>query len=346
MSSKRLCNVVSLGGGTGLACLLKGLKHGVVVPPIIEAPRSKQWISSLTAVVTVTDDGGSSGRLRDELKILPPGDIRNCLVALGTDESLLADLFQYRFPGSGQLQGHSFGNLFLSALAGVTGDFLKALRVCSDVLAIRGKVYPSTVQDVRLEATLADGSCARGESAISNSELPIKRVALAPADCSPVPPVIEAIRNADIITIGPGSLYTSLMPNLLVSEIASQIRSSRAMKLYIGNLMTQPGETTGFCAEDHLESIFQHAGREIFDGIILNTRPMSKSMLARYQKHGAVPVLCKHRRLKEMGLQIIEGDFLSRAKKVRHDPDALADAIFAAYQRWKSSRKRSLKKTG
>jgi uncharacterized cofD-like protein len=266
-------------------------------------------------------------------------------VALGTDESLLADLFQYRFPGSGQLQGHSFGNLFLSALTGVTGDFLKALRVCSDVLATRGKIYPSTLQDVRLEATLSDGTRLRGESSISNCKIPIEQVALAPANCRPVPAVIEAIRKADIITLGPGSLFTSLLPNLLVKGITKEICASRAMKLYVGNLMTQPGETTGFRAEDHLESIYRHAGRGVFDGIILNTRPMSASTLSRYQRRGAEPVLCKHTRLKKMGLQIIEGNFLSRANKVRHDPDALADAIFSAYRRWKSPRRRASKKT-
>jgi uncharacterized cofD-like protein len=329
-----------------LACLLQGLKHGVVIPPIIDVPRTKPWISSLTAVVTVTDDGGSSGRLRNELRVLPPGDIRNCLVALGTDESLLADLFQYRFPGSGQLKGHSFGNLFLTALTGVTGDFLKALRVCSDVLAIRGKVYPSTLQDVRLKATLNDGSRVRGESTISSSNRPIDRIALTPANCKPVPAVIEAIRNADIITIGPGSLYTSLLPNLLVKGITRAIRTSDAMKLYIGNLMTQPGETTGLCAEDHLESIYKHAGGDLFDGIILNTRPMPRATLARYQERGAEPVLCKHRCLRGMGLEIIEGDFLLRSRKVRHNPDALADAIHSAYRKWKTARNRQHKKRG
>src|SRR5213593_1406848 len=226
---QKLLDIVSIGGGTGLSYLLKGLKPSVAQPSYVEAPTGKPWISRLTAVVTVSDDGGSSGKLRDELRVLPPGDIRNCLVALSADESLMSHLFQYRFPGTGGLQGHSFGNLFLTALTGVTGDFLTAIRVSSEVLAIRGRIYPSTLEDVHLVATMDGGMRLRGESVISKSSARIRKIALSPRNCHPVPAVLQAMRNADIITLGPGSLYTSLIPNLLVRGIVTEIRRSRAL---------------------------------------------------------------------------------------------------------------------
>lgn len=335
MRSKSLLDIVSIGGGTGLACLLQGLKHFVLEPPIIEAPLREPWISSLTAVVTVSDDGGSSGRLRSELRVLPPGDIRNCMVALSMDESLLSRLFQYRFGGSGQLGGHSFGNLFLTALSRVTGDFLSAIRVSSRVLAIRGVIYPSTLQDVQLEALIEDGSRVRGETTISKSRARIARVSLSPPDCTPVPAVLEALGKADVITMGPGSLYTSLLPNLLVSEIARTIRKSRALKVYIGNLMTQPGETTGLTAADHLEAIHRHAGCGLFDGVILNNAPIPDDVLSRYRNQGAEPVVTDLRRIRKMGLRVMQRPLLARAKVVRHDPDLLAKAVQGAYGRWR-----------
>ncbi len=320
-------SVVSLGGGTGLSCLLKGLKNRVLDPPVIEAPAFEPWISRLTAVVTVTDDGGSSGRLRDELQVLPPGDIRNCIVALSADESLLSHLFQYRFPGSGQLHGHSFGNLFLTALTDVTGDFLEAIRVSSDVLAIKGKIYPSTLHDVRLQAVLADGSHVYGESLISRSRSRIVSLSLSPPDCAPVPAVVDAIRMADLITVGPGSLFTSLLPNLLVPGIADAIRRSAAAKVYISNLMSQPGETTDFTAADHVSAIYAHAGDRLFDCIILNNQPISNTVLARYRTQGAMPVVNDRDRIAALELGIIEDALLASGSVVRHDPDLLAAAV-------------------
>jgi uncharacterized cofD-like protein len=337
MNLNNLAKVVSIGGGTGLACLLKGLKHGVLDLPVIEAPSQPPWISRLTAIVTVADDGGSSGRLRDELQILPPGDIRNCMVALSTDESLLGRLFQYRFSGSGQLNGHSFGNLFVSALTGVTGDFLEAIRMSSDVLAIKGRIYPSTLRDVRLEAILEDGSRAYGESAISGSSLRIERVNLVPADCRPVRAVLEAIRSADVITVGPGSLFTSIVPNLLVRGIAREIRKSPAVKIYVGNLMTQPGETTGFSAAEHVEVIYSHCGQRLFDGIVLNNAPIPRAEAARYRLLGSTPVISDHARLQDLGLEIYEERMLAPGKVIRHDPLRLTEAIHGAYRMWRVS---------
>jgi len=337
MNSRKLLKVVSIGGGTGLACLLKGLKRYVYDPPILEPPGEEPWISSLTAVVTVSDDGGSSGRLRSELRVLPPGDIRNCMVALSMDESLLSQLFQYRFAGSGQLRGHSFGNLFLTALTGVTGDFLSAIRVSSHVLAIRGTIYPSTLQDIQLEAAMAGGSRVKGESTISRSAARIEKVRLIPPDCRPVPAVLKAIRDADVITVGPGSLYTSLIPNLLVRGIAGAVRRSRAMKIYIGNLMTQPGETTDFTAADHLETIQSHTAGPLFDAVILNSQPFAARILSRYRRQGARPVTIDLKRIRSMGLSIVQRPLLSEEIKVRHDADALARAVHDACWKWRQT---------
>ncbi len=303
-------------------------------PPVIEAPALKPWIARLTAVVTVTDDGGSSGRLREELQVLPPGDIRNCMVALGTDESLLSHLFQYRFPGSGQLQGHSFGNLFLTALTGVTGDFLEAIRVSSDVLAIKGKIYPTTLQDVRLEALLEDGSRAYGESLISKSRSRIMSLTLSPADCKPVPAVLEAIRLADVVTVGPGSLFTSLLPNLLVPGIARALKRSQAMKIYISNLMSQPGETSGFSAADHVEAIYRQTGEGLFDWMIVNNQPISRTVLDRYARQQALPVVTDRERIATLGIELFEDALLAQGNVIRHDPDLLAEAVQKAYCCW------------
>jgi uncharacterized cofD-like protein len=330
-SPSSLSSVVSIGGGTGLSCLLKGLKYSVLDFPEPPSQEAIPWISRLTAVVTVTDDGGSSGRLRDELRVLPPGDIRNCLVALSMDESLLSHLFQYRFSGTGQLQGHSFGNLFLTALTGVTGDFLKAIQVSSDVLATRGRIYPATLEDVRLEAILQDGTRLQGESAIAAARGRVRKISLAPGGVRPVAAVLEAIRLADVITIGPGSLFTSLIPNLLVKGICREIKKARALKVFIGNLMTQPGETTGFCASDHIRAVQEHTGGMAFDGIILNKRPIANQVLARYRREGAIPVLSDYKVLEQMGLRVFEGDLLAQGKVVRHDPALLANAVYQAH---------------
>ena len=338
MISRNLQSVVSIGGGTGLSCLLKGLKLRVLDPPVIEAPAIRPWIARLTAVVTVTDDGGSSGRLRDELQVLPPGDIRNCMVALSTDESLLSHLFQYRFTGSGHLQGHSFGNLFLTALTGVTGDFLEAIRVSSGVLAIKGRIYPATLHDVRLQAVLEDGSRIFGESHISKSTSRIVSLSLSPRSCKPVPAVLDAIRTADLITVGPGSLFTSLLPNLLVPGIARALRKSPAMKVYICNLMSQPGETTGFSAADHVLEIYKHTGDGLFDWMILNNQPISPMVLARYRKQGSMPVVIDRERIAALGLEVFEDALLARGRVIRHDPDLLAEAVHETYHHSKTGR--------
>lgn len=337
LSSSALSNVVSIGGGTGLSCLLKGLKYSVLDFPEPPSQDAIPWISRLTAVVTVMDDGGSSGRLRDELRVLPPGDIRNCLVALSMDESLLSHLFQYRFSGTGDLHGHSFGNLFLTALTGVTGDFLKAIQVSSDVLATRGRIYPATLDDVRLEAVLHDGSHLRGESAIGATRGRVKRISLTPGGVRPVAAVLEAIRMADVLTIGPGSLFTSLIPNLLVKGICREIKKTKALKIFIGNLMTQPGETTGFVASDHILAIQEHTDCMFFDGIILNKKPIARQVLARYRREGAVPVQSDYEVLEKMGLRVFEEDLLAPGKVVRHDPALLAHAVYRASCQWKSS---------
>src|SRR5436190_9000029 len=241
--------IVALGGGTGLSTLLRGLKERVVRRPD-ELSTAERPISDLAAIVTVTDDGGSSGRLRRENRILPPGDIRNCMVALSKDEALMGRLFQFRFHVGRGLAGHNFGNLFLAALTHVTGDFTEAIRVSSKVLAIRGRIFPSTLSNVHLVATLENGRTVHGETRITASRSPIKTLSLSPRRLRPLPKAIEAIKQADLILLGPGSLYTSILPNLMIPEIAAAIAQSKAPRVYVANLMTQPGETAGYALAD------------------------------------------------------------------------------------------------
>ena len=247
-------NMVTIGGGTGLSTLLRGIKHFVIGSKFNER-KANSWIEQLTAVVTVTDDGGSSGQLRRELRMLPPGDIRNCMVALAEDESLMTQFFKHRFNSDGNLHGHSFGNLFIAAISEVTGDFLQAIRLASNVLGIKGQILPSTLCDVTLAAELANGRYVCGETNISSSDTRIKRLWLEPEAVTTLPDVISAIADADIITLGPGSLFTSLLPNLLVPGLVDAIAASKAQKIFICNVMTQPGETDGFSALDHLSVI-------------------------------------------------------------------------------------------
>src|SRR5690349_849735 len=256
-------NLVAIGGGTGLFTLLAGLKQRV------GKSDEQLWIENLSAIVTVSDDGGSSGRLRDELQMLPPGDIRNCMIALSEDSNLLARLFRYRFRGEGELGGHSFGNLFLAALSEVTGDFTEAIRLSSEILASKGHIFPATISDVRLAAELEDGTIVRGETHISASKLPIRRLRLEPEQCLPLPEALKAIRAANIITVGPGSLYTSILPNLLVSQMARVIGQSRATQIFVNNLMTQPGETDGYSARKHIETIKKYAHEIHFDYVVV-----------------------------------------------------------------------------
>src|SRR5207253_680876 len=243
-------NFVAIGGGNGLSMLLSGLKR------FVRAGETEPvWIENLSAIVAVTDDGGSSGRLRDELQMQPPGDIRNCMVALSEDSHLLSQLFRHRFRGDGALGGHSFGNLFLAALTEITGDFAEAVKLSSEILASKGHIFPATIADVRLAAELDDGSIVRGETKISQLKGKMKRLFLDPETCRPMSEALAAIHEANVITIGPGSLFTSLLPPILVEGVSDAIAESQAVKIFICNLMTQPGETDGFTARRHLELV-------------------------------------------------------------------------------------------
>lgn len=309
--------------------LLRGLKE--YCAQLRQDPHSRPSIQ-IDAVVTVTDDGGSSGRLRREYSILPPGDIRNCMVALSPDEALLSKLFQYRFPGARSgLGGHSFGNLFLAALTHITGDFPEAVRLSSSVLATRGRIFPSTAQNVTLKATLENGHIVFGETKISRSQRRIRRIELVPATVQPLPDVIRAIREANVILLGPGSLYTSMIPNLLVRGVAGAIAKSRAKRVYIANLMTQPGETTGYSVADHVRAIHQHAGKNIFDSVVLNTRKAPAHVLRRYHKQGATPVAPSLDELDAMGVQHVTGNLLQSGSAIRHDQRRLAKLILDHY---------------
>jgi uncharacterized cofD-like protein len=313
--------VVAIGGGTGLATVLRGLKHYLARPS--GPPRGKP-IESLTAIVTVTDEGGSSGRLRRDFRILPPGDIRNCLLALAEDETLFAKLFNYRFKSGLGLRGHSLGNLFLAALTNITRDFAKAVQVSSEILAIQGEIFPSTLSDVHLEARLADGRKVYGESRITKTRVPVKRLYIKPRGCKPLPETIAAIRAADLITVGPGSLYTSLIPNLLVRGIPEQINRSRALRLYIGNLMTQPGESRRYTAAQHLRALNEHAGCKIFDGMILSKTRISPGLQRRYAAQRAEPVVNDLKEIEALGTRPILADLLTEDHVARHNSDRLA----------------------
>ena len=314
--------VVAIGGGTGLAVLLRGLKRHVEMGISIGVqPR----ISQLTAVVTVTDEGGSSGRLRRDFGMLPPGDIRNCLVALAEDEKILTRLFNYRFAAGRGLRGHSLGNLFLTALTNLTGDFSTAVRLASEVLAVRGDIFPATLADVHLQALLADGRRVEGESRIHETSVPVRRLSIIPSRCRPMPETVKALEQADLITLGPGSLYTSLLPNLLVSGIPQQIARSKATKVYIGNLMTQPGETRGYTVAEHLAAIVQHVGRPLFDFIVLNSGGFPPSMRKRYAAEGAEPVIRDLEKVCALGARPICAPLLLAEDGVaRHDSQRLS----------------------
>ncbi|SHH20843.1 gluconeogenesis factor YvcK family protein [Desulforamulus hydrothermalis] len=313
-SLKRGPKVVAIGGGTGLSCLLKGIK---------------EYTSNITAIVTVTDDGGSSGRLREDMGILPPGDIRNCLVALADKESLMEEVLQYRFD-SGQLAGHNLGNLLLAGLHNVSGGFDGAVRALSKVLAIRGQVLPVTLENVVLGAELADRALVYGECNISASRTPIKRVFLQPARCRPLPEALAAIQEADLIILGPGSLYTSVIPNLLVQGMAEAISNSPAPKLYICNIMTQPGETQGYTAADHVQAIFDHVG-PLVDLVLVNCEPIPGRLLKKYRDKGAAPVKVDSAALAKLGVQIRYKYLVQHSNLVRHQPEKLARAVMEIY---------------
>jgi uncharacterized cofD-like protein len=340
MSSLR---IVSIGGGTGLSTLLRGLKSYVDAEGL--------WsVSRLSAIVTVTDEGGSSGVIRREFAMLPPGDIRNCIVALAEEEQLLSRLFAYRFD-TDSLRGHSLGNLLLAALTDITGDFDSAILAASEVLAIRGDIFPSTLQDIRLKATTADGSVLDGEVEISGHLLGeevgprpeharIVHLQIDPPDAKPVPAAIQAIEDADLVLIGPGSLFTSILPNLVIKDLGEAIRNTRALRVYICNVMTQPGETDGFTAEDHLSAIIEHAGR-IVDTVVINGRRPSEMILQTYAAKHQFPVQFNVNSLREMGTTPFFGDIISEGDFVRHDPEALAQTIFRLWDRYGRNSRRT-----
>jgi uncharacterized cofD-like protein len=309
--------VVAVGGGTGLSTLLRGLKRKT---------------SNLTAVVTVSDDGGSSGRLQKELGVLPPGDVRNCLVALADDEAMVTDLFKYRFSEGEGLSGHSFGNLFLAAMSGITGNFDRAIKESSRVLNIKGRVLPSTLGIVRLCARLEDGSVVEGESNISMSGQRIKEVFFDPPYAAPLAEVIAAIAEADAIVLGPGSLFTSIVPNLLVDRIAHAIATSPAVKIYVCNVMTQPGETDGMTASDHVKALMENAGAKICDYAIVNDEPPSKLREA-YAKEGQKPVTADVDRIRELAVTPVRAQMISETVNVRHDPDKLGEQVLGVIDR-------------
>ena len=325
--TNRGLKLVAIGGGTGLSTLLAGLKR------LVSAQNdSGMWLEKLSAIVTVSDDGGSSGRLRDELQMLPPGDIRNCMIALSEDSTLLSRLFRYRFRGSGGLGGHSFGNLFLAALTEVTGDFVEAVRLSSEVLASKGHIFPATINDVRLVAELEDGTQVFGETQITASRVPIRRLRLEPEQCLPLPEALAAIRAADVITIGPGSLYTSILPPLLVARVAEAIGRTPATKIFICNLMTQPGETDGYTARQHLETVKRYAPEIAFDYTVVNNRRIGDEQAARYAAEGAYQIgLQDHMLEKAFGAEteVVRADLLDEGEKVRHNSEKLARVVVA-----------------
>jgi len=333
-------NVVAIGGGTGLSTLLKGLKRHVRVTPAVTPlpeppkPLPGPQIDNLTAVVTVTDDGGSSGRLRRAFNILPPGDIRNCIVAMSEDEALLAKLFQYRFSAGEGLEGHNFGNLFLTAMTALTdGDFALAVRHACDILAVRGHIYPATTSHVQLVATMDDGSCVEGETKITASTKRIVRVDLVPEDASPLPETLKAIADADLITIGPGSLFTSLVTNLLVHGVVDAIAESRATKVFICNLMTQANETLNFTAADHIQAIRQHSGRRLFTYALINNAELDPELRKKYAVEGAIPIAVDLDRVRALGVEPIVGDYLARGPVARHAADRVAAELLALLER-------------
>jgi len=322
--------VVALGGGTGLSTLLRGLKE-LVVRRTDEHTSSEHPIADLAAIVTVTDDGGSSGRLRRENRILPPGDIRNCMVALSKDEALLGRMFQYRFHAGRGLIGHNFGNLFLAALTHVTGDFTEAIRVSSKVLAIRGRIFPSTLSNVHLVATLENGRTVHGETQITASKVPIKKLKLSSRGVRALPKAIEAIKQADLIFLGPGSLYTSILPNLLIPEIAAAIAKSTAPRVYIANLMTQPGETAGYALADHLRAIQKHVPRRVIDWVVANRQAVSPEVARRYRAQGAEPVAVDISALQKLGFRVILDNLLEEHGVIRHHTKRLSRLLLEEF---------------
>lgn len=320
-------SVVAIGGGTGLSTLLKGLKRYVLTPAL--AASGQLAIRELCGVVTVTDDGGSSGRLRKEFNMLPPGDVRNCIVALSEDEALLSKLFQHRFQKGSGLEGHSFGNLFLAALTSITGDFAEAVRLSAEILLTRGHIYPATTSNVELEALMEDGTRVRGETRITASNGKIRELFLIPPDAEPLPQTLEAIAHADLITIGPGSLFTSLIPNLLVRGIAKGITESRAIKVFVCNLMTQANESLGLTAAEHIRALTTHAGVQLFDYALINRKAASPEMKTQYALEGASQIAADLEAIEALGVCPVLGDYLDEGTVARHATDRVAHDLMA-----------------
>lgn len=322
--------VVAIGGGTGLSTLLRGLKRyapsAAGTESASEGPHS---ISDLTAVVTVTDDGGSSGRLRKDFNMPPPGDLRNCMVALSEDEGLMSQLFRHRFQSGGELDGHNFGNLFVAALTEMTGDFGHAIRLAGEVLAMRGVIYPATYANTTLVARMASGAVVRGETSITASREQIVELSLDPPVVEPLPETLAAIANADLITLGPGSLYTSLITNLLVEGIPDALAAARGTRVYIANLMTQANESLHLTASEHIERIYRHTRRPVFDYALINTAPVPQSIRERYAAEGAEAIRPDIDRIEAMGIRCITGNFAAEGDVLRHDAPRVAQTLLS-----------------
>ena len=322
--------VVAIGGGTGLSTLLRGLRRHVSAPG--QPAEQPARIADLAAVVTVTDDGGSSGRLRKDFNMLPPGDLRNCMVALSEEEDLLVKLFSHRFRSGDALEGHSFGNLFVAALTEVTGDFAHAIQLASQILATRGRIFPVTTANATLVAHMKDGSLVRGETNITASHERIAELQLDPPDAAAVPETLHAIESADLITVGPGSLYTSLITNLLVKGIPEALARARGTRVFICNLMTQANESLGLSASEHIERIYEHTRAPVFDYAIIHSASFSPQTLARYATENASPIVADIDRIEALGVKCIAGNFASEDSVVRHNSTQLASAILALGQ--------------
>lgn len=320
--------IVAIGGGTGLSMLLKGIKH---------------ITNNITAVVTVGDDGGSSGRLREEMGVLPPGDIRNCIAALADDEDLVTKLFQYRFKSGEGLEGHSFGNLFLTALCAITGDMVRAVKESSNVLSIRGRVLPSTLDDMKLAAEMEDGRIIHGESNIPEAHGKIKRLFTEPENCKALPEVILAIRNADLIILGPGSLYTSVIPNLLIDEIAKEVAAAEAKKIYVCNIMTQPGETDGYAVSDHIQALMKHAGSKKLINTVFVNDFIPLNLADNYKTAHSYPVKIDIDNIKRLGVKIFSKKLIEDNKDglVRHSSHRVARAIYYWFRKEQKEDKKS-----
>lgn len=311
--------IVVIGGGTGLSVMLRGLKEKNL---------------DITAIVTVADDGGSSGRLRDELHIPPPGDIRNVLLALANTEPLLNEVLQYRFKMGNGLAGHSLGNLMLAAMTDISGDFVTGIKRISEVLAVKGRVLPAANRAIVLHAEMEDGSIVTGESMIPKANQPIKRVFLEPADIEPLSEAVDAIKEADAILIGPGSLYTSIIPNLLVPKLAQAIVESQAVKLFVCNVMTQPGETDNYTVRDHLDAIYKHIGHQLFDYVIVNNGEIPNEVEQRYAEKGARPVKIDVNQSDNIGYQVIADQLILFNQVLRHDAERLSHHIYKLVENW------------